>query len=264
MDLQELVARARLLFFGAPKRLMVFNFVNGKRTAKEIARKSGKPLSATLHDLQKMKDMELIFSKKNKDGRIIKKDKSTIYEKASLLRHLSPTYFKNSTKIPKQYKYKIDRKVRKSIKIHEITIPSELDILDICKSGEDQLYEFKKAGTEARTLTKEICAFANTKLGGFIFYGVEDDGTISGSDKRRQDLDQALQNSIRNTISPPLNVKIQEKNVLGQTLIVIDIPPWNREDVYHYEGRVLIRKGTNVFVATPEESRKLFQGQYVI
>jgi hypothetical protein len=53
MNLQELVARARLLFEGAPKRKEVFNFINGKKSAKDIAKKTGKSLSATLQDLQK-------------------------------------------------------------------------------------------------------------------------------------------------------------------------------------------------------------------
>ena len=40
MELQELVARARIIFQGAPKRAQVFELVNGKRSAKEIARRS--------------------------------------------------------------------------------------------------------------------------------------------------------------------------------------------------------------------------------
>lgn len=60
MELQELVARARIIFQGAPKRVQVFELVNGKRSAKEIARRSRKSLSAALQDLQKMRDMELV------------------------------------------------------------------------------------------------------------------------------------------------------------------------------------------------------------
>jgi len=141
-----------------------------------------------------------------------------------------------------------------------LPIPSEDEILDICKKGEDQIHEFKAEGTEIQKLTKEIAAFANTRRGGLIFYGVEDDGTITGTDKRRQEVDQPLQNSIRNTISPSLMIDIIEKDVSEHRIILVRIPAWNRQDVFHYEGRVYLRHGTNGFVAKPEESKKLHKG----
>ena len=104
--------------------------------------------------------------------------------------------------------------------ISSLQIPVESEILDICRGGEDQIHEFKAAGTEVQKLTKEIAAFANTRQGGLIFYGVEDDGTIAGTDKRRQELDQPLQNSVRNAISPTLIIDLQEKDVLGYKIIL--------------------------------------------
>jgi len=265
VEIQELVSRGRLLFSGAPKRLEVFKLVNGKRSAKEISRKSGKPFVSTLHDLRKMKDLELITPKKDKNGKIMKKEGSVIYEKAPLIHHIPISYFTDSTKIVKETAE--SRKLAGRTRIEglpSLHIPTENEILDICKNGEDQIYEFKAAGTDIRKLTKEIAAFANTKLGGIIFYGVEDDGTIVGTDKRRPELDQPLQNSIKNIISPSLIIDIKETDILGHTIILLRIPSWNRKDVYHYEGRVYIRKGTNVFIATPEESKKLHKGDSIV
>jgi predicted HTH transcriptional regulator len=136
--------------------------------------------------------------------------------------------------------------------------------LDICRNGEDQIHEFKAAGTDVQKLTKECAALANTKLGGLIFYGVEDDGTIAGTDKRRQQLDQPIQNSIRNAISPALIIDLVEKEVLGHKIILLRIPAWNRKDVYQYMGKVLLRIGTNVFVAKPEQTKKLHKGIPII
>ena len=262
MELQELVSRARILFSEAPKRLEVFKQVNGKRNGKEISRKTGKPYVATLQDLQKMRDMELIAPKIAKNGKPLKMDNSIVYEKAPLIRHIPITYFMDPTQISKETvkAKKLSVKNKVNIALSSIHIPAENEVLDICRSGEDQTHEFKAAGTEVQKLTKEIAAFANTKLGGLIFYGVEDDGTISGTDKRRQELDQPLQNSVRNAISPALIIDLQEKDVLGYKIIIIRIPPWNRKDVYHYEGRVYLRHGTNVFIAKPEESKKLHDG----
>lgn len=49
-------------------------------------------------------------------------------------------------------------------------------------------------------------------------------------------------------------------DVLGYKIIIIRIPLWNRKDVYHYEGRVYLSHGTNVFIAKPEDSKKLHDG----
>lgn len=261
MELQELVARARIIFQGAPKRAQVFELVNGKRSAKEIARRSRKSLSAALQDLQKMRDMELVVPKKNDDGQLLKRDNSVVYEKHPLLKHLSENYFEDPTQLPQP---KRNKAAKKRILITSVKIPNEQEILDICRSGEDQLYEFKSAGTDARTISKEVGAFANTKMGGIIFYGVQDDGSIENADVRRQVFDQRTQNSIRNTISPAISVKIVEKDVLGHKIFLILIPAWNRKNVYQYEQRVYLRHGTNVFAAKPEESRQLHNGKIVV
>ena len=99
----------------------------------------------------------------------------------------------------------------------------------------------------------------NTKSGGLVFYGVDDNGTITGTDVSRQRLDQPLQNSIKNSISPAASVTLKSVSVMGSEILVILVPPWNRRDVYQFDEKVLIRKGTNVFAARPEELKKLHQ-----
>lgn len=135
--------------------------------------------------------------------------------------------------------------------------------MDMCKSGEDQILEFKAAGTDVRKITKEIGAMLHTRLGGIILYGVDDDGTIHGTDVTRQKLDQPLQNSIKNSIAPAAVVALKSVSVLGTEVLVVIVPPWNRKDVYQFDERVFLRKGTNVFTAKPEELRKLHRGEYV-
>jgi len=266
MEIQELITRGRLVFEGAPKRLKVFELVNGRRNANDIARIAKRRVSSVLDDLRKMKDMGIVRHRIDNEGVIVKKEGSAVFEKEPALRHIPMTYFTDPIKTKKKFITQ-ERKRRKKSKGGEllaVTIPTYVQILDLCHKGEDQIYEFKRAGVETKKLTKEIGAFANTRMGGIIFYGIEDDGTVSGSDKRRQELDQSLQNSIRNTISPSLTIKIVEKNVLVQKVLLIIIPPWNKKDVYFYDGKILIRKGTNVFGITPEESKKLHKGIYIV
>jgi len=164
----------------------------------------------------------------------------------------------------KVYQRKIEKRIRTST-LKPLTVPSAKEILRICEYGEDQIYEFKSPGIEISKITKEIVAFLHTKNGGLIFYGIDNDGFIVGSDLRRQDFDQSLQNSIRNTISPPPNIEIKERTVLGHKILIIVVPPWDRKTIYQYkDGRVYIRKGTNGFIVTSEELTKLGRGEYVI
>jgi len=266
MRLQELITRGRFIFSGAPKRLEVFQLIDGKRNAKDIAIRTGRKLNAVLNDIKKLKDLELIQPRRDDQGNIVKKDGSTVYEKVPLLKHIPLSYFRDVTK--RSY-ILAQRRIQKRTSVKKITpirVPSAEEILDICKSGESQIYEFKSPGVDVAKITKEIAAFLNTKNGGLIFYGIDDDGVIIGSDKRRQDFDQMVQNSVRNTISPSPNIEIKERDVLGHKILIIVVPPWDRKNIYMYrkDGRVYIRKGTNVFVATPEELRKLGRAEYVV
>lgn len=264
MELQELISRGRLILSGAPSRFEVFRLINGKRSTKEIARKVGRHLSSVLGDIEKLRDMELVREKKDRKGEIIKKEDAVVYEKVPLIKHVSPSYFQDVAPTNKLVKKVPSKKIGKP-KPTGIHIPQENEILDICKYGEDQLYEFKAPGTETHKITKEIAAFLHTRIGGIIFYGVDDDGTIIGSDNKRQEFDQRIQNSIRNTISPQPNAEIKEKNVMGSKIVIIIIPPWDKKTIYQYtmDGRYYIRKGTNVFALKPDEIKKLSQGEYV-
>lgn len=267
MELQELISRGRFVFSGAPKRLEVFKLIDGRRSTKEIKIKTGRKFEAILNDIRKLKDMGLIQPKTDNNGEILEKDGCAVFEKVPLLRHVPLSYFRKvpmgKIKVIKQEK--ISTQVKRS-KLAPLAIPSETEILDVCKHGEDQIYEFKAPGVETHKITKEIAAFLNTKNGGLIFYGIDDDGYVIGSDFRRQDFDQAIQNSVRNTISPQPNIEVFERYVLGHMVLIVVIPPWDRKNIYQYkmDGRIYIRKGTNNFVITPEELKKLGRGEDVV
>lgn len=264
VDLQELISRGRFLFSSAPKRKEIFNFINGKRSTKEIATKTGRSLSAVIQDIEKLRDLELVKEKMNGDN-IVKKDDATVFEKVPLIKHVSTSYFASVSKTNKIVKEKTSKKgtVQRTTTIR---IPSENEILDICKNHEDQLYEFKAPGVEIDKITREIAAFLHTKNGGILFYGIDDFGGIIGSDLKRHELDHKLQNSIRNTLSPQPNIEVKEKNIMGSTVLLVVIPPWVRKTIYQYtkDGRYYIRRGENVFALKPDEITKLSRGEYVV
>ena len=265
--MQELVSRARLLFDGSPQRLATFELVNGKRSTREITKKTKRQITNVLNDLARMKAMDIIEPKKDSHDEPIIKDNSVLYTKNPLIEFLSPKFYSEYPQSQRKLYAGKPRSSKSSVRptrITQLPIPTEVEILDICRSGEDQTFEFKSQGTDVQKITKEIAAFANTRSGGFIFYGVADDGTIHGTDVSRQKLDQPLQNSVRNSIAPSLVIRLQSVKVMGYEILVIGVPPWNRKDVYQVNGVIHVRKGTNVFSAKPEEVRKLHNGEYVI
>ncbi|MFY9300033.1 MAG: ATP-binding protein [Candidatus Nitrosotenuis sp.] len=264
-DLQELISRGRFIMSTAPKRMEVFNFINGKKSTKEIATNTNRSLSSVIQDIEKLRDLELVREKKIDGDKILKKDGATVYEKVPLIKHVPSSYFEPVADTTSLVKEKTSKTV--SIKNHSIThIPSENEILEICKNHEDQLYEFKAPGVAADKITREIAGFLHTKNGGVVFYGIDDSGTVIGSDIRRHDLDQSVQNSVRNTLSPQPNIQVVERNVMGSSVLLVVVPPWDRKTIYQYtkDGNYYIRKGANIFALRPEELAKLHKGQYVV
>lgn len=268
MDLQELIKRGRFIFSKASERLKVFELVNGKGNTKQIARATNRHVNNIRRDLQRLHDGGLIQPKIGKDGKALRVDGFPVYEKVNLARAVPLTYFRGPARLfsssPAPQPATGAAKPTKTKKPRPLPVPNEKEILDICRHGEDQIYEFKGQGTDVRKLTREIGAMLNTRQGGMIFYGIDDAGTIQGTDIPRQKLDQPLQNSLKDTISPAATIKLHSVSVIGHEVLLIIVPPWNKKDVYQYDGRVHLRKGTNVFVAKPEESRRLHKGEYVI
>lgn len=261
-ELQELISRGRFIFSGAEKRKKVFELINGKRTSKEISEKTRRSLSSVIQDIEKLRDFELVSIKIDKGNKAVKKNGALVYEKSPLVKHVSMSYFHPTSKIKK---VTITRKNSKPKKV-SIKIPNENEIIDIAEEGEDQLYEFKHPGVETEKITREIAAFVHTRGGGIIFYGIDDDGKIIGSDMTRQKFDQKIHNSIKNTISPIPPISITKKIVLGSEVLLVVVPPWDKKSIYQYtkNEKYYIRRGTNVFTLKSDEIKKLSRGNYVV
>jgi len=264
MDLQELVSRGTFIFSKSSRKFELFKLVNGRLSAKELAIKTGRHESNILNDLVSMEELELIRQKKDGGGKIARKNNSIIYEKTSLARNVPLSYFVDTIKSQKELiKKEIKVKHRKE-RISIISMPSESQLSQIINEEEGQLYEFKRAGADVRKLTKEIAAFSNTKIGGIIFYGIEDDGTVTGSDKKKQELDAPLMDCINRNINPPVKAQLYSKKYLGYEIILIVIPPHKKKTVHFYDGRPLIRKSTIICVMSPAETKILYKGGEII
>jgi len=251
--LQELITRGRHVMANAPSRLRVFEAVDGRRTAAEIAGVTGRHVNNVRTDLGILRDVGLIHASGSRNP---------VYSKDPLARSIGKKYFESTRKRPSGVTDRdLEPPARRTTRRRKgLPVPTAGEVLEIAKSGEDQLHEFKSSGVETSKLTREVAAMLHNSEGGMIFYGIDDDGTISGSDVPRQKLDQSLQNSIKNGISPSASIKLGSVSVLGNEIIVIVVPPWNKREVYQFQERILIRKGTNVFAATSDEIRSLYEG----
>lgn len=257
------------------------------KTVSEIAQRTGLVRIRVLQEAGKLSDNDIIektkiakelayrkypFYTQNKEKVLRIVDKG--YDKRSILTITEPT----PVEIGKSYimpniapRYLGSPEIVRPMKMRflapsempqqaNLPFPSASEIPQIAEKKENHIYEFKAAGTDIRNITREIAAFANTTLGGIIFYGISNDGKITGADMCLQEIDQPIQNSVRNTILPSLAVDIEERDIVNCKVILIRVPAWNRRDVYQYDGRVYMRHGTNVFVSKPEETKKLYKG----
>lgn len=255
--LQELITRGRHVLANAPSRLRVFDAVDGRRSVTDIAVLIERHPNNVRTDLALLRDVGLIQAAGLRNP---------VYSKVPLVKSIARKYFEPTSKRPTNVALPeaaphSRRPVREP---RGLAVPTAGEILEIARRGEDQFYEFKAAGAEVQKLTREIAAMLHSSLGGIVLYGVDDDGTIVGSDMSRQKMDQPLQNSIKNGISPAASIKLSSVTVVGNDILVIVVPPWNRRDVYQFGERILIRKGTNVFAAKPEEIRSLHDGKVLL
>jgi predicted HTH transcriptional regulator len=266
MGLQELMIRGRHIFAAAPDRLKVFELVNGKRTTREIANLTNRHVNNIRRDLNLMADAGLIMPVTHR-GEVVKKDGFPLFDKLPLARTLPLRHFQATSRLPvRQTASSAPRTSRppRRASAKPLPVPSEGDILDIARDGEDQTHEFKGQGTDVRKVTREVGAMLNTSQGGLVLYGIDDDGNIEGSDLSRQEMDQRLQNSVKNSVSPAATVRVASVTVLGSDILVVIVPPWNCRSVYQFDEKILIRKGTNVFGAKPEEVKQLHDGKPVV
>jgi hypothetical protein len=275
IDLQELITRARFVFAGAPGRRDVFGEVDGKRTLSEIAVRLRRRPSNVWKDLIMLRDTGLIEvpdEQHGNGGPSPNKKRGLAFRKVPLARTIPPRYFLPTNAPPTRPHRETDSRSAASRNPKTAAtrrpapqrVPSETELLDLCKAGEDQTVEFKDGVTDLAKIVREIGAMANTSKGGLVLVGVSDAGLIQGAGRSRQQFDQPLQNSIRANIQPALTVGLHAVVALGSTVLVVVVPPWNRRDVYHFQERVLLRKGTSVFAAKPEESRRLHTGKVVV
>lgn len=131
-------------------------------------------------------------------------------------------------------------------------------VLDYIANGENSGVEFKRDDISLEQFAREVVAFANFQ-GGFIFLGVEDDGTISGI--QRRNLQDWVLNVFRDKIFPQIIPYYEEIAIDGKKIAVITIGQGiSKPYVVRNNGReeIFIRMGSRCELASREQQARLF------
>ena len=135
------------------------------------------------------------------------------------------------------------------------------DLLNLIQNGENSGLEFKRDAIRPDQLAKEIVAMANLR-GGQILIGVEDNGSISGI--QRKNLSEWLVDTVFGRYVHPMILPFYEEVQMedGKRVAIVSFPqgvskPYvvrkkDREDIY-------IRIGSISRLATREQQMRLFE-----
>jgi predicted HTH transcriptional regulator len=97
-----------------------------------------------------------------------------------------------------------------------------VELFRLIEEGENEKIEFKRKFSTSEKIAKEMIAFANTK-GGFIFFGVDDDGKIYGVESEKSELD-LIDTAARFYCDPEVTFKTEIIPIRSKDVVVIEIP----------------------------------------
>jgi len=134
------------------------------------------------------------------------------------------------------------------------------ELLEIIANGENSGIEFKRDDIRPQQLAKEIVAMANFQ-GGRIIIGVEDDGTISGLERR--DIEEWVMNILRDKVHPLILPYYEEIKIEGDVSVAVITFPQGVSKPYVLrdkgEEKIFIRVGSTSQLATREQQMRLFE-----
>jgi ATP-dependent DNA helicase RecG len=137
---------------------------------------------------------------------------------------------------------------------------TEEEFKRLLAAGESDRVEFTTSTRDADKFAEAVTAFANDlpnhRLPGYLFVGVNDDGTLSGLEVT----DELLRNlaALRSdgNILPQPSLNEYKLRLTGGEVAVVEVQPSEIPPV-RYKGRVAIRVGPRKGYATPQEERQL-------
>jgi predicted HTH transcriptional regulator len=97
------------------------------------------------------------------------------------------------------------------------------ELYDLIESGEGPDVEFKRQFSSSEKIAREIIAFANTR-GGYILFGVDDDGTVVGVRSEKSELEE-IEHTADFLIDPPARIVAENVHAgWGLDIVLIRVP----------------------------------------
>jgi ATP-dependent DNA helicase RecG len=131
------------------------------------------------------------------------------------------------------------------------------EIIQLIEGGENSSVEFKSPDVNTDSLAKEMVAFSNTN-GGIIFLGVEDNGTISGL-QGKKNFEEWTANIARNNVIPAVQIQYNEIDIQNKKIGVLEVSKGKDKPYQTNKHQFLLRVGSTNRVATQAELMHLFQ-----
>lgn len=128
-----------------------------------------------------------------------------------------------------------------------------LELKDIIFEGESTTTEFKRKFTTPEKIAKEISALANTK-GGYLIFGVDDDGSIYGVDNEKGEVDY-IEQACAFYLDPPIEAEIEIIEINWKDIVVVTIPESKKKPhkvINADENNAYIRVGEQSVIASRE------------
>jgi ATP-dependent DNA helicase RecG len=128
------------------------------------------------------------------------------------------------------------------------------EIHELASTGESETIEFKRTTGQRTDGARAVCGMLNG-IGGFVFFGVEDDGRIVGQEvtaKTIADLVHELRRIDPQPALTPERVALDN----GREVLVVSVPG-RTGGAFTYDGRPYLRQGPVTAVMPQEQYRRL-------
>lgn len=146
------------------------------------------------------------------------------------------------------------------------------ELFDLIEAGEGIDIEFKRQFSSPEKIAKEIIAFANTQ-GGYVLFGVDDDGGIYGVQSEKSELDE-IEHSSQFMCEPAVRIATETVHAgKGKYVVLVRVPESAQKPHYLVDfdssGRKAKQQTLTSFVRVGEKSvqaskevKKVMQGQH--
>lgn len=137
---------------------------------------------------------------------------------------------------------------------------SHEELTQLFRGLESDTVERKRSWTSRVDIRKNVCAFANdlpgNQIPGVIFVGVDDDGSCADIPVDDQLLRNLSEMKSDGAILPLPSITVRRMVIDGCKVAVVIVQP-SPDAPLRYDGRVWVKVGPTVQLATPDEERRL-------